>query len=152
MDVHLFCVGGSSCEVAAERSSVDEQVTRNDTDVLPLGKHVETGGLSGARRTHEGSHGSRFDISVDLVKESESPAGDGDGVIDVFPGEGLVISERGPIRTNSVGHDKHGNDQNQPLFRSDLFVLDLPRSSLFLTLRLIELRRFFSVFYVERNT
>ena len=93
MYIHLFSVGGPTSEVATEGPSIDEKITRDDTDVLPLGKDVETSGLSGTRGTHESGHGTGLDVAVDIVKESEGSTWDGDGVIDALPSEGLVVSE-----------------------------------------------------------
>ena len=93
VDIHLLGVGGSTGKVAAEGPSIDEKITGDDTDILPLGEDVETSGLSSTRGTHEGSHSAGLDVAVDIVEESEGCTRDGDGVIDVLPSEGLVVSE-----------------------------------------------------------
>ena len=94
MDIHLLSVGGSRSKVAAEGPSIDEKITGDDTNILPLGEDVETSGLSSTRGTHEGSHSAGFDVAVDIVEESEGcTRSDGDGVIDALPSAGLVVSE-----------------------------------------------------------
>ena len=91
--VHLFSVGGSTGEVASEWLSIDKEITRDDTDILPLSEDVEASGLSGTRSTHEGGHRTRLDVTINFVEESASSARNGDGVIDAFPSEGLVVFE-----------------------------------------------------------
>ena len=109
MYIHLLGVGGSTSEVAAEGPSIDEKITRDYTDIFPLGEDVETSGLSGTRSTHEGGHGTRLDVAVDVVEESEGCTRDGDSVIDALPSEGLVVSEGrfllglGPLYFDSLG-------------------------------------------------
>ena len=41
-------------ESIAEWPSVDKDVARSDTDMLPLGDDIEASGLAGTRSTHEG--------------------------------------------------------------------------------------------------
>ena len=109
MDIHLLGVGGSTSKVAAEGPSVDEKITGDDTDILPLGEDVETSGLSSTGGTHEGSHSAGLDVAVDIVEESEGCTRDGDGVIDALPSEGLVVSEGrlllglGPLLFDGLG-------------------------------------------------
>ena len=93
--IHLLGVGGSTSEVASERLSTDEEIASNNTDILPLSEDVEASGLSGTRSTHESGHRTGFDATINIVKESTSSAGNGDGVIDAFPGEGLAVIEGG---------------------------------------------------------
>ena len=91
--IHLFGVGGSTSEIATEGSSINEKIASNDTDILPLSKDVEASGLPGARSTHESGHRTGLDITVNVVKESKISTRDGDGVIDMFPGESFVVIE-----------------------------------------------------------
>jgi len=107
--IHLFGVGSATSEVAAEGPSVDEKITGDDTDILPLGEDIEASGLSCTGSTHEGGHGTGLDVAVDIVEESERSTGDGDSVIDTFPSEGLVVSEGkllsglGPLLFDGLG-------------------------------------------------
>ena len=93
MHIHLLGVGGTASEVAAERSSIDKEITGHDTDILPLSKNIEARGLPSAGSTHESRHRTGLDITVHLVEESKSSTRNWDGVIDTFPGKGLVVSE-----------------------------------------------------------
>ena len=93
MYIHLLSVSGSASEVTAKRSPINEDITSYDTNVLPLSKNIEAGGLSGTRGTHESGHGTGPDISVNLVEESKLSARNGDSIIDAFPSEGLAVGE-----------------------------------------------------------
>ena len=123
--VHLFSVGGSTSEVASERLSTDEEITRNNTDVLPLSEDVQASGLSGTGSTHESGHRAGFDITINIVKESTSSTGNRDSVIDAFPGESLVAFK---------GRSLFG-------LGSLLFVFDTLGSTLFLAEGSIKLGR-----------
>ena len=93
MYIHLFSVGGSTSEVATQGSSIDKEITGDDTDILPFVKDIEKSGLPGTRDTHESHHRTGFDVSENLVEEAKRSTRDGDGVIDAFPGKGLVVGK-----------------------------------------------------------
>ena len=93
MYIHLFSVCGFASEVAAEWPSINKEVARDDTDILLLGEDIEASGLTGTRSTHESRQCPGLDITVNLVEESTSSTGDGDSVIDAFPGESPLVSK-----------------------------------------------------------
>ena len=107
--IHLLGVGGVTSEVATERSSIDKEITRHDTGILPLSKNIEAHGLFGAISTHESRHCTGLDIH--LVEESKSSTRDWDSVIDTFPGESLVVSEGSLLLLNGelLGFNALGN-------------------------------------------
>ena len=91
MCTRLFSVGSSTSESTAEWHSVDKDVARSDTDMLPLGEDIGASGLAGTRSAHEGRKCTGLDMTVNLVKKPTGFTRDGDSVIDAFPGESLAV-------------------------------------------------------------
>ena len=88
-----FSVGSSTSEFIAEWSSVDKDVARSDTDMLPLGGDIEASGLVGTRSAHEGRKCTGLNMTVNPMDKPTGSARDGDSIIDAFPGESLAVSK-----------------------------------------------------------
>ena len=80
-------------EFIAEGPSVDKDVARSDTDMLPLGEDIGASGLAGTRSAHEGRKCAGLHMTVNLVKKPMGSTRDGNSVIDVFPDESLAVGK-----------------------------------------------------------
>src|SRR5277367_4572085 len=76
MYVELFTICGTTLKFDSSRLSVDEYVSRNDSDVFAVRQNIQQSSLSGSRGSHKGSKLSGFDISENVVQQSQllSPA------------------------------------------------------------------------------
>ena len=92
MCTRLFSVGSSTSESTAEWPSVDMDVVRSDTDMLPLGEDTEVSGLAGIKSAHEGRKYTGLDMTIKLVEKPTGSRGTGT-VIDAFPGERLAVGK-----------------------------------------------------------
>ena len=86
-------VGSSTSEFIVEWPSVDKDVARSGTDILPLGEDIEASGLAGTRSAHEGRECTGFDMVVKFVEKPTGSTKDGGSVIDAFSGESLAVGK-----------------------------------------------------------
>ena len=87
-------VCSTTSERRAKRLPIHEQVTSYHTNVLPLGKNIESSRLPGTTRTHQCSQSSRLDVPIDIVQETTGATRYRNHVVDLFPSEGFAIRER----------------------------------------------------------
>src|SRR5271154_1953730 len=71
MYVELFAVCGATLKFDSSRLSVDEDVSRNDSDVFAVCENIQQSSLSRSRGSHKGSKLSGFNISENIVQQSQ---------------------------------------------------------------------------------
>ena len=67
--IRPFSVGSCTSEFIAEWTSVDKNVARSDTYMLPLGEDIEASGLAGTKSAHEGRKHTGLDMTISLVEK-----------------------------------------------------------------------------------
>ena len=70
-------VGSSTSEFIVEWPSVDKDVARSDTDMLPLGEDIEARGLAGTKSAHERRKCTGLYMTVNLVEKPTGSTRDG---------------------------------------------------------------------------
>lgn len=90
VQIHLFTETRSSLEVRAQRMSVDQHVTPDDTSLLTLSQGVEQRGLTSSGSTHQRNHETGLRESVDTIQELPRSIAIWHRVLDIGPGEDAV--------------------------------------------------------------
>ena len=99
MYIRPFSAGSSTSEFIADRPSVDKDVARSDTDMLPLGEDIEASGLAGTRGAHEGRKRTGLDMTASLV---EKPTRSQVKVLRSAKGRSLLLSLE-PLLFDALG-------------------------------------------------
>src|ERR1700737_4416937 len=85
VDIKLFTVSGSPLKIYPSGLRIDQNVPRNDTNILSISKDIQQRRLPGSRSTHERSEFSWFDVSEDVVQQSQLLSANRNIVIRILP-------------------------------------------------------------------
>ncbi len=91
VNVLLLGITALTLERDIDVLALDQTLSFDDTDGLAVGQNIEQSRLTGTRTAHERSHGSRLDISENLVQQFAVTTLNGDSVLQVRPGERLTV-------------------------------------------------------------
>ena len=88
---------GFSSKIGIERSTVNKNIPRNNTNVFPLSKDVETSRFTGTRCSHQGCESAWLHIPVHVVEELQGATCNWDVIIHSFPSKRFSIRECIPV-------------------------------------------------------
>ena len=91
MTYELFGISTSTSKRDIDWLGLNEDITIDNTSTLSSSQDIEERSLTGTGCSHEGSEGTRFNVTVNIIKQLSVTSRYRDGIIQSLPSEWNIL-------------------------------------------------------------